>query len=620
MKKLLPLLFIFNFQLSIFNSFAQTNVSGFINANTTWTLAGSPYIVVGNALVSQGYTLTIDPGVVVKFDTTKALQIDGTLIAIGTAANRITFTSSSANPVRGSWAKLHFSTLATDAIYNTQGNYVSGCILKYCDVLYGGGLGYGGIHIESAKPYISQCNIKSSSSAGIYCAGTSYILDSSLVADNTGYGLYFSQYAQFSCGLIVRGDTIENNLNGGIYLDANNTTCTTSIIGNYFISNSTNASIQLEDVNQHVNIQYNSFLNNHCTNTAVININSISGINIASIEGNVFINNNSSSDVIYIYPGSTSLKIKNNLFENNINDGSIILITGQSANDTISCNKFLNNQTHGAVLYLGTTIANNGFSIRYNLFNGNIFNGTYRSSILYVSQTGGIIDFAYNTIINNSAATHELCYIYANVSNSNQNLKIHHNEFSNNTASKIIFITGPQINNSVPNFCYFKHNNFYDVSPQYTLYDSIPYGSPNIKADSNYWGSTNTAHIDSIIYDYFDFANQSVVYYSLILQTKEDVDTVCPGSITTVVSDIEKPINSFNIYPNPTHNTFTISLNQWTVDNGQLTVFDIAGRCVYEKPIRNFAQSEIRNNFSPGIYFVKVNDGERSATQKLIIQ
>jgi hypothetical protein len=72
---------------------AQTNVSGFITANTTWTVAGSPYIIVGNTILSHGYTLTIDPGVVVKFDSLKALQIDGELHAVGTAANRITFTS-----------------------------------------------------------------------------------------------------------------------------------------------------------------------------------------------------------------------------------------------------------------------------------------------------------------------------------------------------------------------------------------------------------------------------------------------------------------------------------------------------------------------------------------------
>src|SRR5437762_1176912 len=146
MKKLTLLFLFFTFQLSIFSSFAQTNVSGFINANTNWTLAGSPYIVVGNALLSHGYTLTIDPGVVVKFDSATALQIDGEMDAIGTAANRITFTSNQTVAAAGDWGKIHFSDTCTDAVFDQQGNYLSGSIMKYCDISYGGGAGYGEIH------------------------------------------------------------------------------------------------------------------------------------------------------------------------------------------------------------------------------------------------------------------------------------------------------------------------------------------------------------------------------------------------------------------------------------------------------------------------------------------
>ncbi len=45
---------------------AQTNVSGIISTNTTWTLAGSPYIMTGGILVSSGVTLTIEAGVTIQ--------------------------------------------------------------------------------------------------------------------------------------------------------------------------------------------------------------------------------------------------------------------------------------------------------------------------------------------------------------------------------------------------------------------------------------------------------------------------------------------------------------------------------------------------------------------------
>src|SRR5437773_10115670 len=75
---------------------AQTNVSGGIYANTTWTFANSPYIVVDTVVVFPGVTLTIDPGVVVKFDNNKRLDIrQASLIANGTITDSITFTSNS---------------------------------------------------------------------------------------------------------------------------------------------------------------------------------------------------------------------------------------------------------------------------------------------------------------------------------------------------------------------------------------------------------------------------------------------------------------------------------------------------------------------------------------------
>ena len=73
--------------------FGQTNVSGVISSNTTWTLANSPYIVTGHLIVNEGVILTIEAGVSVQFQSGKMLQVNGSVIAIGTANNMITFTS-----------------------------------------------------------------------------------------------------------------------------------------------------------------------------------------------------------------------------------------------------------------------------------------------------------------------------------------------------------------------------------------------------------------------------------------------------------------------------------------------------------------------------------------------
>ncbi len=74
---------------------SQTNVSGAINSDVTWTLANSPYIITGSVLVSEGVTLTIEPGVVVNFTDDYKILIKGSLVADGNSSSSITFNGNS---------------------------------------------------------------------------------------------------------------------------------------------------------------------------------------------------------------------------------------------------------------------------------------------------------------------------------------------------------------------------------------------------------------------------------------------------------------------------------------------------------------------------------------------
>lgn len=78
--------------------FAQTNFSGGIFSNTTWTVANSPYIITGSVVVFPNVTLTIQPGVVVKFEeksynTSEQIffEVRGKLHAKGTSSQPISF-------------------------------------------------------------------------------------------------------------------------------------------------------------------------------------------------------------------------------------------------------------------------------------------------------------------------------------------------------------------------------------------------------------------------------------------------------------------------------------------------------------------------------------------------
>src|SRR3954470_16623585 len=70
---------------------SQTNVSGNISGNTTWTKAGSPYTLTGNVGVRTGYTLTIEPGVTVDRDGDYQILINGAVQINGTPEDSIQF-------------------------------------------------------------------------------------------------------------------------------------------------------------------------------------------------------------------------------------------------------------------------------------------------------------------------------------------------------------------------------------------------------------------------------------------------------------------------------------------------------------------------------------------------
>jgi hypothetical protein len=87
----------------------QTQVSGGIFSNTTWTVANSPYIVTGNLVVFPGVTLTINPGVEVRVAEAPSISFPyyiearGSIIMVGTATQKITVKAQNAVTQVGSW-------------------------------------------------------------------------------------------------------------------------------------------------------------------------------------------------------------------------------------------------------------------------------------------------------------------------------------------------------------------------------------------------------------------------------------------------------------------------------------------------------------------------------------
>ena len=128
---------------------AATAVSGAITADTTWSLAQSPYQVTADVSVDNGATLTIEAGVVVSFDTAKNLTVtNGALSARGTAGQPITFTSSldttGAVPAAGDWGQIRFLNATND----------STTVIEHTQIRYGQG-----ITVQAASPTFNYLQI-----------------------------------------------------------------------------------------------------------------------------------------------------------------------------------------------------------------------------------------------------------------------------------------------------------------------------------------------------------------------------------------------------------------------------------------------------------------------------
>jgi hypothetical protein len=99
--------------------------------------------------------------------------------------------------------------------------------------------------------------------------------------------------------------------------------------------------------------------------------------------------------------------------------------------------------------------------------------------------------------------------------------------------------------------------------------------------------------------------------------------TICQSdsvSYPTAINEIFSHQNTLIIIPNPAHNTFTLSLNnQSSINNSQLTIYDVTGRVVHEQKIHS-QLSTVNCTLSAGVYFVRVEAGDKMYQQKLVIE
>jgi len=140
----------------------------------TLTLAGSPYIVTCNVLVPDGQTLTIEPGVIIKFNIEKILEVAGTLIAEGTDGNEIKFTANES----GGWGEIYFMQSENSRLH-------------YCTIENAGA---GASPITALNLFFSDVSIQNTyiinnTGSGINISNSAPNISNTIILDNTGIGI-----------------------------------------------------------------------------------------------------------------------------------------------------------------------------------------------------------------------------------------------------------------------------------------------------------------------------------------------------------------------------------------------------------------------------------------------
>ncbi|MDD5667013.1 MAG: right-handed parallel beta-helix repeat-containing protein, partial [Actinomycetota bacterium] len=194
-----------------------------LTEDTTWTAAMNPIVIDHILTVNPGVTLEIEPGVVVKFvGEESGIAVLGGMIAEGEADtyNHISFTSIFDDSLLGDTA-LDGETWGTPGDWLTLGyrnsDNTGTAYMKYCDVLYSGGLLNSAIlsipveeGTDGARSF-DHCTVRYSASAGVELLGGNDNFVNGEVSNNAFAGIVYGPSAQISdC-------VIDNNSGDGMY-------------------------------------------------------------------------------------------------------------------------------------------------------------------------------------------------------------------------------------------------------------------------------------------------------------------------------------------------------------------------------------------------------------------
>lgn len=209
-------------------------MSGPITANTLWD--ADKVKVIGDVTIEDNVTLTVAPGVVVEFQDYYRIEVQGCLVAVGTPAERILFTTDEPGNFvidgshTGCWNGLRFH----DTLETNDTSRLEYCTLEYSKATlstssssrnaypYGGGA----ISLYNfSKLVMSRCilrnNVAANGGALFLYLNANAVIESCLFTDNHALENAAAIYCSYSYPDIVNNTVVNNTIrnNENPYLD-----------------------------------------------------------------------------------------------------------------------------------------------------------------------------------------------------------------------------------------------------------------------------------------------------------------------------------------------------------------------------------------------------------------
>ncbi len=599
----------------------------------TWSVAAGIHIV-GTFDVEKGYTLTIEPGAIIKFgfSAESNISVHGTLIADGSVNNKIVFTSinddsyggdtnndgNTTSPAPGSWGSINFLENSVN------------CILDNTVILYAAGSywHWGNLYninqavlINNSNPIISNNIIQHGNHHGIYLANSSAEITGNTISDFAWSG--------------ISNEKVEANISDNTITDCGG------------------SAIAMEDYSDKSYTVLPSFSNNTFSNNGINGISFQTGtikqnLTLEAIK-NPYVFNNMTIDsgiVLTIKPGvivkfnihgwweASALYVHGTLIADGTPEGKIVFTSinddtygGDTNNDKDSTvgavydwgsivfyedskNSILDNNI---IQYAGTEhwgyyyshyaifIGQSNPTISNNIIKHGGYDGIYLANSSAEITGNTISDFAWSGISMSDTSAPIINY---NTISSNYE-GIHTTGYSN-----------PSVNNN-------------------NIIENINYGLNNVDASimvnavNNWWGDASgpndptDGNPDYNPNGTGDKVSDYINYRPWLEQIITSVDN--EGSD---VNNLPRKYSLSQNYPNPFNPSTTINYSLPKAGHVTLRVFDILGRKVAElvNSKQNagnysvqFSAAGEASNLSSGIYLYKLETGNFMSVKKMIV-